>query len=309
MSFLIYIVRSNLSEITGGEIRKYFRAKKNFTLKQDGAVLRIEYKNPHTTARCLFSFSSKGLEETSSNAYETYRAAQLSFTLEYLCPSFYAHEAIAQLERFTNDLLLQILNPQSKKNYENPDMFVRSEILNDWKRGNLEAISEKSRNGGHVPFLDPKLTVSLKNYLGSRHRLKKKFKEDEEEIHVPELKVLYDQDSKKTMTTINLSWCEASVLPISKSVLVERIRKKGLLGLKKVEERGIASYRDVVKALKPFITPLALQRPDYTILVFNPDDEKAAMKAFLDIPLTPPPKQMKKLDVNGFVDIWPKAGN
>ena len=303
MSFVIYLVRPNLSEITGGEIRKYFRAKKNYTLKQDGVVLRITYENPHTTARCLFSFCSKGLEEIASNAYDTYRAAQLSCTIDYLCPSFYALEATAQLERLTNDLMFQILNPQSKRNYEKPDMFVRSEVLKDWQRENVKVIAERMKSDGHIPFLEPRFANTLWKYLSVKHRLEKKLEEDE--AHVPEIKIFYEEQGGTTHTAINMNGVEPIVLPITKSVLIERVRGKGIFGLGRKVERGMASYRDLVHGLKPFIKPLSIGKPDFTVPMLMPDDEKEAIKALLEVPLEPMHGPIQKVPINGFVDVWP----
>ena len=303
MGFVVYLVRSNLSEITGGEIRKYFRAKKNYTLKQDGMVLRITYENPQTTARCLFSFSSKGLPETASNAYDTYRSAQLSCTMDYLCPSFYAQEATAQLERLTSDLLFQILNPQSRRNYDKPDNFIRSEVLKDWQRENVNAIAERIKTDGHIPFLEPRFSNTLWQYMSIKHRIKEKLEEDD--TLVPDIKILYEEKSGTTHTVINMTGVEPIVLPITKSVLIERVRRKGFFGIGKTVERGMASYRLLVQGMKPFIKPLAISKPEFTVPMLRPDDKKKALKALLDVPLEPLHGHVQKVPVSGFVDLWP----
>lgn len=303
MSFVIYLVRSNLAEITGGEVRKYFRAKKNYTLKQDGLILRITYGNPLTTARCLFSFCSKGFEETASNAYDAYRTAQLSCTIDYLCPSFYALEATLQLERLTNDLLFQILNPQSKTNYEKQDNFVRAEVLKDWQRGNANAIAEGIESDGHIPFLEPGLSNTLWKYMTIKHRLEERLEEDE--ALVPNIKILYEEETRTTHTVINMNGVEPIVLPICKSVLIERVRRKGIFGLGRKVERGMASYKDLVLGLKPFIKPISISKPDFTVPVLMPDDEKEALKALLEVPMEPLHGHVRKVPVNGFVDLLP----
>ncbi len=304
MGFVIYLVRSNQSEITGGEIRNYFKTKKNYTLKQDGPILRITYQNPYTTARCLYSFCSKGFEETASNAYDTYRAAQLSCTIDYLCPSFYAMEATTQLESFTSDMLFQILNPQSKSNYDKPDMFVRSEVYKDWQRENLNAITEHTKTDGSIPYLESRFSNTLWKYMSIKHHLKAKLEEDDEEdVQVPDIKILYEEETQVTHTVINLNGVEPILLPITKSVLIERVRRKGLFGFGRKVERGIASYRDLVQGMKPFLKPLSISKPDFTLPMLIPDDEQEAHKTLLSIPVEPLKGRIRQVPVNGFVDL------
>jgi len=98
MGFVIYIVRQDLSPLTGGELRKHFRSRRNIEMEQEGTAFKATYKNPLTGASFAFTYSSGGrlMEVDKSSAREPgegFQNVQLSCSIDYLCPSFFAYEA------------------------------------------------------------------------------------------------------------------------------------------------------------------------------------------------------------------------
>jgi len=307
MGFVIYIVRQDLSPLTGGELRKYFRARKNMEMEQDGTSLKATYKNPLTGASFYFTYSSGGrlMEVNKSSAREpgeAFQNVQLSCSIDYLRPSFFAYEASVEIDRLVNELSLSVLNPQSPKNPDKRVMFVASDMLKDWQRGNSRAVAAHIRDNGPVPTVNPKYSGMIWKYMIVKGRLRDKFGKD---VIVPEMEIL--RAGKGSMAHAVMKWkdCEPTALPDCQSVIIRRVRRKGILGIGRKVEEGLARYEDVVETMKPFTKSISLERPAFTLPVLMPERRKKARKAFRKLPLNPLPELLESVPVTEFVDVLP----
>jgi len=302
MGFVIYIVRPDLAPLTGGELRKYFRARKNMEVKQDGAALVVTYRNPLTGAGFVFNYNPAGLKDASGRDSEAYQNLQLSCSIDYLRPSFFAYEASVELDRFVSTHGHSVLNPQSRTSPEEPVMFIASEMLKDWQSGNARAIVAHTKQKGPVPTIHPKYSGMIWKYLIVKKRIEEKLGR---EVLTPEMEVM--RSGKGSVAHALLKWtnCAPMALPACQSVLIQRVKRKGFLGIGRKVEKGLARYEDVLAAMKPFMKPLKLEKPSYTVPVLMPEGAGKALKAFRQIPLAPLPKQMKPVPLDSFVDVIP----
>lgn len=302
-SFEIYFVRPNLAPLTGGELRKYFTGRKNMEVKKEGAGLSVTYLNPLTSATCVFTYNTDGLPGASERPGEAFQSVQLSCAISYLRPSYFAYEASVEIENLTTMLSLSALSPHSRKSPDTPDMFVPAEMLKDWQEANRAAVGEELNNGGRVSAVSPKHTGLLWKYLIVKDRMKDKLGAD---TPLPDIVVMRAGGGTSARTTVR--WDDASpiALPPCHSVIVHRVRRNGIFGIGRKVEGGIASYEDVVAAMKTFLRDVSLDKPRYTLPVLTPDMAKVAKKAFKAIPLNPLPENMEPVESNMFVDVLPR---
>jgi hypothetical protein len=301
--FEIYPVRPNLAPLTGGEIRNYFRARKNMEIESEGASLVVTYLNPLTSATFVFNYNSDGLKQAAERPGEAFQNVQLSCTIDYLRPSYYAYEASVEIDRLVNTLSLSVLNPQSRKSPDTPDMFVATEMLGDWQEANRAVVAEELKNGGTVSAVSPRYTGMLWKYLIVRARIQERL---EDGVKAPDIVVMRAGGGTSARTMVK--WDDASpiALPPCQSVLIHRIRRNGIFGIGRKVEDGIASYEDVVSTMKAYLNDLALDKPTYRLPVLRPHMAKVAKKAFRKIPLNPLPEGLKPVEGNAFVDVLPR---
>jgi len=301
--FEIYLVRQDMGPITGGEIRNYFRGRRNMELEQDGKGLRVTYRNPLTSATCLFTFNSDGLPHVSERPGEAFQNVQLSCSIDYLRPSFYAYEATVEVDKLANELSLSVLNPHSRKSPDTPDMYVAAEVLKDWQDANRAAIGEALKNGGAVSAVSPKYTGMLWKYLIVKQRIEEKLGQG---VLVPDMVVMRAGGGTSARTTFKWEDAAPMALPPCQSVLIHRVRRKGIFGIGRKVEDGIATYEDVIDTMKPFLKDFSLEKPVYRLPVMMPDMARAAHKAFRKIQLNPLPEGLKPVEGNAFVDVLPR---
>ncbi|MFC1549475.1 hypothetical protein ACFL4R_01230 [Nitrospirota bacterium] len=303
-SFEIYLVRPNLSPLTGGEIRNYFRGRRNMAIEKEGAGLSVTYRNPLTSASFVFAYNSDGLKHAAERPGEAFQSVQLSCAIDYLRPSFYAYEASVEIEKLTTELSLSALSPHSRKSPDTPDMFVAPEMLRDWQEANRAAISEELSNGGKVSAVSPRYTGMLWKYLIVRKRMEEKVGEG---VQVPDMVVMRAGGGTSARTMVKWDDAAPMALPPCQSVLIHRVRRKGIFGIGRKVEDGIANYEDALSTMKPFMQEVALDKPRYSLPVLMPDMAKKAHKAFRQIPLNPLPEGLEPVKDNAFVDVLPSV--
>lgn len=302
MGFVIYIVRPDLAPLAGGELRKYFRARKNMEVEQDGAALVVTYRNPLTGVGFVFNYNPAGLKDASGRDGEAYRNLQLSCSIDYLRPSFFAYEASVEIDMLVSRHGHSVLNPQSQTSPDAPAMFVANEMLKDWQRGNARAIVAHMKKKGPVPTVHPKYSGMIWKYLIVKKRIEEKLGP---EVLTPEMEVMRSGNSSVAHALLKWTNCAPMALPACQSVLIRRVKRKGFLGIGRKVEKGLARYEDVLAAMKPFMKPLALEKPSYVVPVLMPESSNGALKAFRQIPLSPLPKKMKPVPLDSFVDVMP----
>jgi hypothetical protein len=305
---VIYLVRPDLAPLTGGELRKYFRSRGNMEMEQEGASLKVTYKNPLTGASFVFNYSSGGrvMEVDKSSAREpgeAFQNVQLSCAMEFLRPSFFAYEASVEIDRLVHTLSLSVLNPHSRKSPGTPGMFVPSDMLRDWQEANRTAVAEELKKGGTVSAVSPRYSGMLWKYLIVKDRIKEKLGDG---VAVPEMVVMRAGAGTSARTTVTWEDAAPMALPPCQSVLIHRVRRKGILAIGRKVEKGLANYVDVLARMKPFMKELALDRPKYSIPVLMPGAAKKAMRAFRKIPLNPLPEKLRPVEGDAFVDVLPR---
>lgn len=298
MNFKVYLIRANLSPLTGGEVRKYFREAKNMEVKSDGPLLTVTYRNPATLATCVFTYSSEGID-AGDHPGEAFKNVQLSCEIPCLRPSYFAYEAAAELERLANALMVAVLNPHSTKSPDSPAPCVAPEILSDWQRVNKADLAKTSAS---VPSVNPRSTSALWKYLLVKAALKAKLGE---EVPVPDMPVIRVGNSPIAHTTVNWDDCAPMALPQCDRVIIHRVMRQGVFGFLRKEETGVARYLEVIEAMGPHMEQFKLNKPRYSIYVLGPTKDKAALKAFKSIPLAPLPTGLTEVPVYGIVDIPP----
>ena len=186
------------------------------------------YNNPHTGVYFSFLHSPP----SSENEIETvipsgYSDSNLSFSINYLRPKFFAEEAMPYVEQLCNTFGFLIIDPQDHivGGNNSPKKAKADNLIESWTQNNKVALSVYRQQRTLPPYLSRETSLEWWKHQSHVERIQNVLGDS---IYVPNILLFADTDNNKVITAV--AWTEAIpfIFPKCDIVIIVRHEQKGL---------------------------------------------------------------------------------
>jgi len=220
MSYDLYFYKSKGTSLSEEQIANYLTDN---IVGENENVNQWFYENQDTEVYFSFDMNEPEDDPESIELYESFNDFEnthFTFNLNFMRPCFFGLEAFQFVEKFTKDLNLSVLNPQSAS--ENPYTPSKEELFENWNKTNLWSSAdhlEKFQSG----FLPADKSNAVWNYNYNRTRLQTQLGNG---YFVPKIFFFKTKQTNEVVTVT--SWTEhiPTVIPPADYFVLIRQHKK-----------------------------------------------------------------------------------
>jgi hypothetical protein len=268
------------------ELTAWFEARPEFEVELDGDVFNVGYENEATGVYCSFFY---GEQEDGPEA--------LSFSVNYVRPTFFARESFGVLRPVCSELGLRVVDAQDDDETAKP--CDAEELERSWTRGNEFAVRALTEATGEShPYLESSRAFEWWEYTRVRQTIEEGFLAANYDVFVPSLMLAVEEQTSRVVRMV--AWTDAIplVVPPCDLFVIGRPRKR-LLGRRL--EQGVAPAEAVLAAIEPHLEPF-----EHGLRILTPDAAEAARPAFEALQVEPlEPARYEGVAPDGFVDVPP----
>jgi hypothetical protein len=289
------------------QIRSHLRTLETLTESNsdDGRLIQFEYNGPVTGVYCLFDLSlARDHEQAESLSLPAgYQYADLSVSINYLRPTFFALEIMPVVSGIADALHLALYNPQADE-FQEPRTGAQR-LIQSWIEHNDKVTRGLARQQEPIrkPYLPRRQSLDWWKYTTARESLQNTLGED---VFVPSILFLVDGENHVRTTVIwsaetagRLWWSKRLALPQVFPVCDYLMLASGRLGAGKLST-AIVPYAVAITALADLVEDL--EGPVEGLKILWPQNQVAASKVFDTLP-----KQelgeLKQISTDDFVDV------
>ncbi|HRJ21215.1 MAG TPA: hypothetical protein PLF84_19360 [Bryobacteraceae bacterium] len=307
MSFDLYFCVREGHRYSAAHLQRHLQGLEYMTESQsdDGSLIQFEYSSPSTGVYCLFDLSSapdRELEQELALA-EGHEYADLSVSINFLRPHFFALEVMPIVSAIADDLELSIYDSQDDRMYS-PGTSAQV-LVSSWMRHNEKVTRNLAMEKDPIrkPHLSRELAAYWWDYTRSRERYQESLVED---VHVPSILLMVDDSGRVRPTVIWPADVQrrallseripiAQVFPVCDLIMLVW-GKLGGTSLKK----AIVNYEVVMSSLVELLEHI--DGPVAGLRVLRPNRQAAASAVFDSLP-KPGLGDLKLIASDGFVDV------
>lgn len=224
-------------------------------------------------------------------------AEGLSFSLNYVRPTFFARESFDALGRVCSELGLQVVDQQGDDETATP--CDPEELERSWIQGNeLSVQAVSGTTGEKPPWLEPARAFAWWEYARVRKQIEDEFLASNYGVFVPNVMLAVDLPMNHVVRMV--AWTDSIpfVVPACDLFVIGRPKKR-LVGRKL--EQGLAPAETVLAAIESHLTPF-----EHGLRILAPDSAEAARPAFDALQVGPlEPTRYEGVAPDGFVDVTP----
>jgi len=254
MSYDLYFCRKERNLVTREELASWASKYAGFNQVEKN---QLWYSNEDTGVYFGFELGAAG--EDGPGIPSGYFDAGVSFNLNYVRPTFFAHEAMPVVEDLASSLDLLLVSPQDSR--EQPYAPEAAALIENWKTNNQAAclaLSQEQEGSGDTPtvlppFMPEEDALRWWEYQFRRRELEKKFTE---QYFVPMIFLLRRAGTLRVETAVTWTAGVPMLVPTADWAAVVRERKRTLrrpmqeAGCVRAERlmKDVGSYLDVIDA-------------------------------------------------------------
>lgn len=300
MGFDLIFCSPRKNEISASTLLEYFKTRPYMNCTEGKGAFDVMYQNPSTGVYVIFNYAQEkhGDEPIGING------SGLSVAINYLRPSFFAHELMPVIGALCKAKNLLVLGPDdidsNGKGYPKP--CDANNLIASWTSGNQFAVRAASQSKILPPYLDEEKSLCLWKYMRVHEALTKKFSNDD--IFVPQMVVVRRGQNMPLVTAVTWADGISALLPGCDIIILQKVHSKGFLGVGRKEEMGWIDYDSVAHAIKPYLRKyVAKEFPGLEISVVYPPNAAKAREALLRLPLKGSLEGLEGIAMDGFVDM------
>jgi hypothetical protein len=268
------------------ELAAWFEAQPEFAVEREGEVFNVLYENEATGVYCSFFY---GEEEDGAEG--------LSFSLNYVRPTFFARESFDALGRVCSELRVQVVDQQGDDETAVP--CDPGELERSWIQGNELSVQAVSETTGEKPaWLEQARAFAWWEYARVKKQIEDEFLASNYDVFVPNVMLAVDVPTNHVVRMV--AWTDSIpfVVPECDLFVIGRPNKR-LLGRKL--EQGLAPAETVLAPIEPHLTPF-----EHGLRILTPDAAEAARPAFEALQVGPlEPTRYERVAPDRFVDVTP----
>jgi hypothetical protein len=224
-----------------------------------------------------------------------YCKTDLSFTLNYMRPSFFAIEAMDFIEDFCRRFELRIDNPQANQDSViAPRLYLTDDLIAGWQSSNAKAVKAFDPRGKRLNYLPQLKSQFLWRYMKEADGLQEKLGPT---IFVPTIFAVRKLESNILATAIVWTDGICQIFPPVDYIIL--MQKKMFTSQHAM--RGYISFSAFYDAIKPHLEPF--DHGDMAMHILKPSRASKAKKSFKNLTPDPTIHIVQMLPPDQFVDI------
>ena len=309
MSFDLYFCASRGSQTNVARVQRHMNGLDHITESQsnDGNLIQFEYSGPATEVYCLFDLSTKpDLEQAEALALpDGYAYADLSVSINFLRPHFFALELMPIVSGIAESLGLSLYDPQAERMYA---PGTSSDVLaGSWIEHNEKVTRDLAHDKEAIrkPYLPREQSLYWWKYTRAREDYQNSLVED---VFVPSILLMVDAENRVKLTVIWSAEVQRRAFRLRRTPLPQVLPVCDYVML----AWGKPGTKSLNKAIVPYSVASAslaalledMDGPVEGLRVLRPYRQSEASEVFDALPKVDL-GTLKQISSDGFVDVSP----
>lgn len=277
----------------------------------DGSLTQFDYDHPVTGVYCLFDLCAEVATGTDGlQLPDGFAEAGLSVSVNFLRPSFFAHEVMPIITEIAARSLLWLYDAQADTMHA--PGTAASVLIDSWVKHNEKVTHGVARDKEPIrkPYLPPARSFYWWQYTKKREDLQARLGDN---IFVPSILLTSDPGDRVRLTVVWSAEVRSTALSRKQTIPLAQVFPEcdylmlawGSEGDQKLKTRYV-SFDDAMARLAQFLDPL--EGPVPSLMVLPPERQVQATATFESIPSLQI-GQLTRIAPDAFVDVHPDEDN